>query len=72
MPKCIVVTHMQPVSQFINYYLIIQNKTKVMIREDCRELHLTLQKATCITQDRRVWSAIISERLTRAMASPGP
>src|SRR6218665_1153638 len=43
-----------------------------MIREDCSELHLTLQEATCRTQDRRVWRATIDERLTRAMASPGP
>src|SRR6218665_337602 len=43
-----------------------------MIREDCKELHLTLHEATCRTQDRRVWRATIDERLTRAMASPGP
>src|SRR6218665_2488059 len=43
-----------------------------MIREDCSELHLTLQEATCSTQDRRVWRATIDERLTRAMVSPGP
>jgi len=39
-----------------------------MIREDCKELHLTLQEATCRTQDRRVWRATIDERLTRAIA----
>ena len=44
-----------------------------IIREDSSELHLTLQEATCRTQDRRVWrGATIDERLTRAMASPGP
>ena len=43
-----------------------------MIREDFSELHLTLQEVTCRTQDRRVWRATIDERLTRAMASPGP
>jgi len=43
-----------------------------MIEEDCKELHLTLQEATCRTHDRRVWRATIDERLTRAMASPGP
>src|SRR6218665_493263 len=43
-----------------------------MIRKDCSELHLTLQEATCRTQDRRVWRATLEERLTRAMASPGP
>ena len=43
-----------------------------MIREECSELHLTLQEATCRTQDRRLWRATIDERLTRAMASPGP
>src|SRR6218665_4075375 len=30
-----------------------------MIREDCNELHLTLQEATCRTQDRRVWRTTI-------------
>src|SRR6218665_3764502 len=40
-----------------------------MIREDCSELHLTLQEATCRTQDRRVWRATTDERLTRSMAS---
>src|SRR6218665_1036989 len=39
-----------------------------MIREDCRELHLTLQEATCRTQDRRVWRSTIDKRLARAMA----
>src|SRR6218665_3063293 len=43
-----------------------------MIRVDCSGLHLTIQEATCRTQDRRVWRATIDERLTRAMASPGP
>src|SRR6218665_847585 len=43
-----------------------------MIREDCSELHLTLQEATCSTQERRVWRETIDERLTCAMASPGP
>src|SRR6218665_2638306 len=43
-----------------------------MIREDCSELHRTLQEATYRTQDSRVWRATIDERLTRAMASPGP
>ena len=43
-----------------------------MIREDCTELHLTLQEATCRTQDRRVWRATINERMTRATAWPGP
>ena len=43
-----------------------------MTREDCRELHLTLQETTCRTQDRRVWRATIDEELTRAMASTGP
>src|SRR6218665_184069 len=43
-----------------------------MIKEDCKELHLTLHEATCRTQDRRVWRANIDERLTCAMASPGP
>src|SRR6218665_3442803 len=28
-----------------------------MITEDCSEPHLTLQEATCRTQDRRVWRA---------------
>src|SRR6218665_382090 len=47
---------------------------KDMIREDCSELRLTLQEATCRTQDRRVWvwRAIIDKRLTRAMALRGP
>src|SRR6218665_976764 len=43
-----------------------------IIREDCKELHLTLYEATRRTHDRRVWRATIDERLTRAMASPGP
>src|SRR6218665_3604758 len=43
-----------------------------MIREDCSELHMTLHEATCRTQDRRVWRATIDERLTHAVASPGP
>src|SRR6218665_2213981 len=43
-----------------------------MIREDCRERHLTLHEATCRTQDRRVWRATIDKRVTRAIASPGP
>jgi len=33
-----------------------------MIREDCKELHLTLQEATCRTQGRGVWRATIDER----------
>ena len=37
-----------------------QRKRRIdMIREDSRELHLTLLEATCRTQDRRVWRAII-------------
>src|SRR6218665_301077 len=43
-----------------------------MIRDDCSELHLTLQEAKCRTQDRRVWRATIDEQMTRAKASPGP
>src|SRR6218665_683393 len=43
-----------------------------MLREDCKELHLTLHEATCRTQDRRAWRTTIDQRLTRAMASPGP
>src|SRR6218665_26492 len=43
-----------------------------MIREDCSELHLTLQEATCMTQDRKVLRAKIDKRLMCAMASPGP
>src|SRR6218665_3697589 len=35
-----------------------------MIREDCSELHLKLQEATCKMQDRRAWRATIDERLT--------
>ena len=43
-----------------------------MIRDNCRELNMTLQEATHLTRDRRVWRATIYERLTHAMASPGP
>ena len=43
-----------------------------MIREDCKELNMTLQEATHVTQDRRVWRATIDERLTHVTASPGP
>src|SRR6218665_3627680 len=50
-----------------------EGKTKEkMDRHDQRGLHLTPQEATCRTQERRVWRATIDERLTRAMASPGP
>jgi len=33
---------------------------------------MTLQEATHLTQDRRVWRATIDERLTVATASPWP
>src|SRR6218665_317598 len=38
-----------------------------MIREVCKELHLTLHGTACRTQGMRVWRATIDERLTRAM-----
>jgi len=43
-----------------------------MLEEDCKELNMTLQEATHLTRDRRVWRATIDERLTLATASPGP
>jgi len=42
-----------------------------MIREDCKELNMTLQEAAHMTRDRKVWRATIDERLTRATESPG-
>jgi len=51
----------------------IPNKRWIyVIREDCRELHMTLQEDTCMAQGRRVWRATIDERLMCAMASFGP
>jgi len=43
-----------------------------MMKEGCKELNMTLQEATHLTRDRRVWRATIDERLMRATASPGP
>src|SRR6218665_2213982 len=48
---------------------------ETMDRHDQRGLQRTASDthdATCRTQDRRVWRATIDERVTRAMASPGP
>ena len=42
-----------------------------MIKEDYKELNITLQEATYMTQDMRMWRATIDERLKRATASPG-
>src|SRR6218665_638206 len=41
------------------------------IREDCKELKMTLKEATHFTRDRRVWRATIDDRLMRATASSG-
>src|SRR6218665_2025655 len=43
-----------------------------MIREDGEELHMMLKEATCMAQGRRMWRATIDERLTHAIALPGP
>ena len=44
-----------------------------MIKEDCKELNMTLQEATHMMRDRIVLRATcIDERLTRATSSPGP
>lgn len=42
-----------------------------MIREDCKELNMTLQEATHLTRDRRAWRKTTDEWLTRATGSPG-
>lgn len=43
-----------------------------MIREDCKEMLMTLQESTCMVKDSRVWIATIDEKLTHATALPGP
>jgi len=39
-----------------------------MIREDCKELRITLQEATRVAQDRTVWKATIDKRLKFVVA----